>query len=241
MADSARGTTAKTPSLTWLRASRAVWIRREAHRKSRHTAALKRNDQAGVKHWGDKLREARANIAARDHDIAALTAKPKIITSAQLGLRFQYVWGAKGQLFRGTGHYTAGRRVRNASELAQEMRNDHAFHAGKGWGGLSYEVMIADDGTIGLGNPVDRKSAAVASTNTGMTNVCCPGTTGDRMTAAQKRSLRWYLDNAHTRALPKAYRLPRHARGLTWKGHRMWPGQSTACPGVMLSDYEAAW
>jgi hypothetical protein len=170
-----------------------------------------------------------------------LAGKPKMITAAQLGLTFQFVFGQKGTVFRGAGHYTAGRRAANATELAAEMRADHRFHKDKGWGGLSYEAMVADDGTIGFGNPMTRKSAAVASTNTGMVNICCPGTTGDRMTAAQKASVRWLMKNWHTTAVPAAHRLPLPARSIGWKGHSSYPGQSTACPGVMNEDYKEIW
>ena len=163
---------------------------------------------------------------------------PKFITAAQLGLSFQDVFGPKGNVVRGAGHYTAGHRAANAADLANEMRNDHRFHKGKGWGGLSYEVMVADDGTIGFGNPMRRKSAAVASTNTGMVIICCPGTTGDRMTAKQKASVKWLMDNWHTNAVPPAHRLPKKARSFGWKGHHEYPSQSTACPGVMLNDYK---
>jgi hypothetical protein len=121
------------------------------------------------------------------------------------------------------------------------MRSDHQFHKGKCWGGLSYEAMVADDGTIGLGNPIGRKSAAVASTNTGMVNICCPWTTGDRMTAAQKASVRWLMDNWHTTAVPAVHRLPLPARSIGWKGHRYYPQQSTECPGVMINDYQEIW
>jgi hypothetical protein len=168
-------------------------------------------------------------------------AKPKFITAAQVGLSFQNVFGSKGVVFRGAGHYTAGRRVPNATELVKEMRSDHAFHKSEGWGGLAYEAMVADDGTIGFGNPMSRKGAAVASTNTGMVNICCPGTTGDRMTPAQKASVRWLMDNWHTKAIPSVHRLPQPARQLGWKGHRFYPGQSTACPGVMIDDYKEIW
>ncbi len=167
--------------------------------------------------------------------------KPRLITAAQLGLSFQDVFGPKGEVTRGAGHYTAGRRVPNAKELAVEMRSDHRFHKDKGWGGLSYEAMVADDGTIGFGNPMRRKSAAVASNNTGMVSICCPGTTGDRMTAAQKKSVRWLMDNWHTAAVPATHRLPKPARSFAWKGHRFYPGQSTACPGVMVEDYKEIW
>lgn len=167
--------------------------------------------------------------------------RPRIITARQLGLRFQYIWGTKGTVYRGAGHYSAGRRVANATELAAEVRSFHAYHASKGWGGASYEAIIADDGTIALANPTDRKSAAVAGQNTGMVGICCPGTTGDRMTAASKRSAKWLFDNWHTRKVPAAHRLPRPARELGWKGHKEFPGQSTACPGSMLEDYRKVW
>jgi hypothetical protein len=186
------------------------------------------------------LKEAEAALAKVRQQIAALSA-PKIITSEQLGLKFQDLFGGKGAVVRGAGHYTAGRRVPNAKELAAEMRSDHSFHMGKGWGGLAYEAMIADDGTIGLGNPMSRKSAAVDSTNTGMVSICCPGTTGDRMTDAQRRSVRWLLDNWHTAKVPRPHRLPKKARGFGWLGHHEYPSQSTACPGVMLKDYRELW
>lgn len=227
-------------SLAALKASRALWARREKYRKSRHTAALNRNDEAGVKKWGDLLREARANIARRDTQIAAKSG-PRIITSAQLGLRFAYVFGTKGTVTRGAWHYTAGSRRANAVALAAEMRADHAFHISKGWGGGSYEAMIADDGTIGFLNPVDRKSAGVAGHNTGLVNICCPGTTGDRLTAAQEASVRWLKANWHTTRVPKAYRLSRPASALSWLGHHEYPGNPTACPGAMLQDYRKAW
>jgi N-acetylmuramoyl-L-alanine amidase len=187
-----------------------------------------------------ELADAEAALARVREQIAALSA-PKMITSEQLGLSYQNVFGPKGAVVRGAGHYTAGGRARNASQLAEEMRKDHDFHLGKGWGGLAYEAMIADDGTIGLGNPMERKSAAVDSTNTGMVSICCPGTRGDRMTDEQERSVRWLLDNWHTGKVPKRHRLPRPAREFGWKGHHEYPAQSTECPGVMLSDYRELW
>lgn len=191
-----------------------------------------------------KLREVRTALGRAEdalakvrQDIAGKSAPP-IATAEQVGLRFGYPFGLKGAVTRGAGHYTAGRRCRNMAELKAEAISDHHFHASKGWGGLSYEAMIADDGSIFLGSPTNRKSAAVAMQNTGMVNICCPGTTGHRMTEAQKNSVRWLLANWHTSKVPSAHRLPRPARSVGWKGHKQYPGQSTACPGAMLSDYE---
>lgn len=180
-------------------------------------------------------------VAAMRNQRKERPSAPKFITAAQLGLTFQYIWGGKGDVVHGAGHYTAGARVAGASALAEEMRSDHKFHAGKGWGGLSYEAMVADDGTIGFGNPMNRKSAAVASHNTGMVSICCPGSTGDRMTSSQQASVKWLMDHWHTDAVPAAHRLPKPARSLAWKGHRFWPDQSTQCPGVMINDYKEIW
>jgi hypothetical protein len=183
----------------------------------------------------------RKRVAGLRKTGGGLGGAPKMLTAAGIGLTFQFVFGQKGTVFRGAGHYTAGHRVADAAALAAEMRSDHNFHKGKGWGGLSYEVMVADDGTLGFGNPVTRKSAAVASNNTGLVNICCPGTTGDRMTPQQKASVRWLMDNWHTAAVPAAHRLPLPARSIGWKGHRFYPGNLTACPGVMDQDYKEVW
>lgn len=169
------------------------------------------------------------------------TTKPRIITAAQIGLRFQWVFGSTGWIYRGGGHYSAGERAADASALISLGRSFHGYHLSLGWGGCSYPALVADDGTILFANPVDRKSAQVASNNTGMVGTCAPGTTGDRLTARQKASLEWLMPSWHTRAVPAAYRLPRPAAQLDWRGHHEFPGQSTACPGDMLPDYKEVW
>ncbi len=165
--------------------------------------------------------------------------RPRIITARQIGLSFQWVFGEKGTPFRVAGHYTAGPRARNAAELAAEMRKDHGIHAAQGWGGLAYDYMVADDGTIGLGNPIRRKGAHVAGNNTGNVGISCPATTGDRPTEDQARSLRWLLANAHTRALPAEHRSPVDLRRLILLGHKEFPGNATACPGLFIDMYHA--
>jgi hypothetical protein len=167
--------------------------------------------------------------------------RPRIITSRQLGLQFQWVFGDKGKPFRGAGHYTAGPRADNARELAVEMRRDHRYHLSKRWGGLAYEAMVADDGTIGFGNPIDRKSAAVGGANTGLVNICHPGTTGDRISPQALQSMRWLMKNWHTRKVPRPYRLPRPANTLSWLGHKEYPANPTECPDAMLPQYKELW
>jgi hypothetical protein len=220
-----------------LRASLALWRRRHAYRQRKLDIAHQKNDKAGIAKWHGLLAEAGELIRRRERQLNDTPARPKFVTAASLGLTFQNVFGSKGTVIHGTGHYTAGSRVKDAAALKREMRADHAFHKGKGWGGLSYEVMIADDGTIGFGNPMSRKSAAVALHNTGMVNICCPGTTGDDLSRGQQESIRWLRANWHKSVVPSAHRLPKAMHEIAWKPHREWPDQSTACPGSMATTY----
>jgi hypothetical protein len=116
----------------------------------------------------------------------------------------------------------------------------HQAHKALGGGGLAYEALVADDGSIVLGNPPNRKSDGVARSNTGLINICVPGTTGDRMTARQRESIRWLLAHWHTDQIPARHRIPKDARKLEWKGHREWFNNS-ACPGTFLVDYRDLW
>ena len=210
---------------------------RERHRDKRDRADKKATRWARVKEAQQKLVDLRTRQIAK----AKRPERPRLITATEVGLRFSYPFGYKGPVVHGSGHYTAGPRATTPATLRALARQYHEYHASLGWGGLSYEALIGDDGTILLGNPVDRKSAAVAAYNTGMVNICCPGTTGDRMTAAQKASVKWLLANWHTSVVPAPHRLTVRAWKVSWKGHREWPGQSTACPGVMLEDYRDCW
>lgn len=220
-----------------LLARRAKWVFTLARRRRAYAKIEPGKREA----MHDQVDDAKRAIRKIDADLkkARASSKPRIITARQAGLTFQYVFGPKGRVFNTAGHYTAGHRVAGPAALIAEAKSDHAFHRGKGWGGLSYEWMIADDGTIFCGNPTNRKSAAVALHNTGLVNICCPGTTGDKPTEAQARSLRWLLANAHTSAMPAAHRSPVDLRRVPLRGHKEFPDQSTACPGNFLTMYHA--
>lgn len=201
-----------------------------ARRKRKRKAARKRKDWKAWRKWSRLVRRRRATLRKRKR-----RAKPRIITSAQMGLSFSWVFGSKGTPTRTTGHYSAGGRARNAEEGKAALRQFHALHASKGWGGCSYDAIVADDGTLLLANPIGRKGAHVAGLNTGNVGVNCPGTTGDRMTAAQERTIRWYIANAHTSKVPKAYRSPRPLAQTDGGVHRDY--NATACPGDMVPSY----
>lgn len=233
-----------------LRASLALWQRRERKRKELHTRAQADLDQARRdrvhprQHLVDRrdlrsrqLKEARDTIARREAQLDARAA-PRIITAAQIGLTFQWVFGSLGTPWRLTGHYTAGPRASTAAEGIAIAREVHRQHASQGWGGCSYGPIICDDGTLLLINPINRKSAHVAGNNSGNVPANCPGTTGNQPTAAQIRTYKWWLANAHTRRVPKAYRSPVDLRKLKRYGHN--DLNATACPGAYKTMFKEA-
>ena len=166
-------------------------------------------------------------------------ARPRIITARRLGLRFQNVFGQLGPELHVTGHYSAGPRARNAREGVARVRAFHDWHKRQGWGGIAYHYVIPDDGTLICCRPTLLKGAHVARHNSNNIGVCMPGTTGDRPTRRQQATYRWLLNNAHTAAMPRAHRTDRNLRRAKRWGHRQWPHQSTACPGLFLRMYLA--
>ncbi len=192
-------------------------------RNGRYTVAERAAFAARVA-WRRRLRKRYAG-----------TGKPRVITAAQLGLTFQNVFGGVGTLTRTYGHYTAGPRARNGEELVRTARAVHAQHKAQRWGGCSYGPMIADDGTLVLMCPIARKAAGVAGHNTGSVHLNVPGTTGDKPTAAAEATLRWYVANAHTRKVPRAYRSPVDLRKLNGRVHK--DDNPTSCPGDYTQMY----
>lgn len=252
------------PSIAFLKASEALWKLRHTHRDERvrywtqeksrryrrwrdlvktrprgdaHRATAYRDYTdavAQLKRWAGLRETAARNLRSRRRQLAE-RAGPRLITARQLGLTFQDVFGSTGPITRVFGHYTAGPRAKDATDLTRIARQVHAQHRAQGWGGCSYTVMVADDGTIALLNPPTRKAAGVAGHNTGSVHVNCPGTTGDKPTRAQEASMRWYVANAHTRRVPRAHRSPvdlRRAHGLVHSDRN-----ATECPGDFTPMY----
>jgi len=225
-------------TLKALHDSLELWEARErrAHRNHQNSGKEGRKDRE--KHWIEKEREAEKMVARRRKQIEERGVwRPQIVTSGQLGLKFQNLFGTKGTPQKLAGHYTAGARAKDMAALKKEMIADHVLHINRGFGGLSYEAMVSDDGCLGLGNPMWRKSAAVAGQNSNLVSICCPGTTGDKMTEAQIRTVLWYFNNAHTTAIPKPYRSTVRLSKLLLRAHREFPKQATACPGAMTPQY----
>jgi len=169
-----------------------------------------------------------------------MASSPRIITARSIGLAFQNLFGELGPEENVTGHYSAGVRARNWREGIARARQFHADHKAKGWGGIGYHFVIADDGTLICARPTILKGAHVGLHNTNNLGVNCPGTTGDRPTPQQKATYQWLLANAHTAAMPRAHKTDRDLRHAHLFGHRDWPGHhSNACPGIFYATFKA--
>ncbi len=171
---------------------------------------------------------------------------PRIITARKLGLTFANLFGQLGPEKFVTGHYSAGPRAADWRAGVERAKEFHRFHRDtRGWGGLAYHFMIADDGALICGRPTMLKGAHVGGHNTSNLGVNCPGTrtpNTDRHkpTERQRETYRWLLANAHTDALPKAHRTDLDLRGATLRGHNSWDGHtSNGCPGLFKPMYLA--
>lgn len=159
----------------------------------------------------------------------------------RLGRTISNVFGGLGTFYATSGHYTAGPVATSDADGLRLFRAYHEYHRRLGWGGLSYSYVILPTGTLILGHDVRYKAAHVLDHNSGNVGVVVPGTTGDRATAAQQRTLRWLVANAHTSKLPASHRLPRPLTSVevVLRPHQDWPGNSTACPGDFRPFYES--
>jgi N-acetylmuramoyl-L-alanine amidase len=170
-----------------------------------------------------------------------MAEKPRIVTARSIGLAFQNLFGQLGPESNVTGHHSAGARASNRQEGIARVKQFHADHKAKGWGGIGYHFVITDDGTLICARPTILKGAHVGGHNTENLGVNCPGTTGDRPTPEQKATYRWLVANAHTAALPKAHRADRDLRQARFFGHRDWSGhESNECPGTFYGMFKAA-
>jgi hypothetical protein len=193
------------------------------------------------RHGYNPTPESRALIEKRKRQVSeaerviARRSGPKI---RELGVTVIDLFGGLGTIARTIGHYTAGPRDRNDDHAIALWRQYHAQHASQGWGGIGYHYGITSAGTIVLLRPVGFKGAHTAGTNTGSVGIVVHGTLGETMTRAQRASLTWLYDNAHTSALPFRHRASRSLRSVRHAVHKDF--NATSCPGSYESDYKGA-
>jgi hypothetical protein len=173
--------------------------------------------------YEDVLREIKANE----------NTTPKIV---DLNLQFRPL-SSNTTLSKTVGHYTAGPVDRDDADCERLCRQYHAAHLANNWAGEGYHYCISRKGTIFLLRPAWAIGAHTLNHNTGSIGVMMNGTTGDKPTRAQARSLRWLLANAHTDKMPSKGRVGNELLGLRMYGHlELGP---TACPGDFLGMYKS--
>ena len=137
------------------------------------------------------------------------------------------------------GHYSgvAG-RAKNLAEGIAKAKSFHQSHLNRGWAGIGYHFLIADDGSIICCRSTFHKGAHVDKKNDSLIGVNMPGTLQgpplpviqDRPTRAQARAFNWLLHNAHTAAMPRVHRTDRDLSRLSIRGHK--DLNPTSCPGL---------
>lgn len=163
---------------------------------------------------------------------------PQIITARELDLHFTNRFGQLGPEEWVTGHWSAGPVDRSLEHAIELVRSYHRDHAAKGWGGIGYHFAFTRGGVILCLRPTILKGAHVGGWNTGNIGSLFPGgyPPGSRptMTTPQGDAFHWWLQHAHTRAMPRAHRTDRrvHRPYAGRRGHNDWPGHaSNQCPG----------
>lgn len=221
-------------SRKWRRSLRIHRTRLRRILDSRRKLRAQGKEHTGrYRYLGQAMAESKAVIRKLKRLIAREEATPRIIVARDL------VWGSPygplGKITKATVHHSAGPTDRNddhALELARSYAKLHDREYGSR--GLGYHLIFTRSGSIICARRLDSKGAHVAGRNTGNVGCLFNGTTGDYPTDAQRRAWEWWLDNGHTTAMPAGYRTPVAPRRLDVRGHREWPGQSTACPGTHI-------
>jgi hypothetical protein len=162
---------------------------------------------------------------------------PRIVTARSMGLRFRTGQLAPlGPESNGTvGHYSAGARAANMAEGVARAKAFHADHLSRGWAGIGYHFLIADDGTIVCCRSTFHLGSHVLHKNSGRIGVNMPGTTGDKPTKRQARAFNWLIHNAHTAAMPRVHRTDLDLSTLPLKVHK--DLMATSCPGLFTGMY----
>jgi len=164
-------------------------------------------------------------------------SKPRIV---RLQAAMANNQGSIGALTGTVGHYTAGPRPGTRSGDLSYFRQYNAQHRGQGWGAIGYHYGLAIDGTILLLRPASWRGCHTAGANTGRLGIVVNGGPGQRMTAAQRASYRWLLNNAHTSAMPASHRASARLSSLPGVGKVHKDYNATSCAGDFTTDYRSA-
>lgn len=194
-----------------LKAEIAERIKRRKRLKAEIHELRPRREKAAraVKRWARKLRNL-ASPKIYDLNIAAGAVRPL---------------SPMGAITLAIGHYTAGPLADDREEAIELWRRYDAYHKSIGWACLGYNVGVDPEGGIAILRGPQYTGAHTLDFNSNHLGISAHGTTGDRLSLAQRRALRKIRS--------------KWCKGRSCIGHREAPGQSTACPGEMLGQYKS--
>jgi len=102
---------------------------------------------------------------------------------------------AARRFWRATIHHTDT----SPANPAARIRNIDADHRSRGWDGIGYHLLVAEDGGVFFGRPLDRQGAHVKDKNEGNLGIALIGTYSDRpppeaSLASVRRLLAWAFE-----------------------------------------------
>ena len=141
-------------------------------------------------------------------------------------------FGALGGIDAVTVHHSAGPRATSKQKAKELHRAYHRQHANQGWQGIGYHWSMDDLGRFYRLRPIRFKGAHTGDYNTSNVGLMVHGNyEHDRLTRAQKRSLRWLFEGGFLVLTGE-----KESGIALVRGHQEWPGptNATACPGRHL-------
>jgi len=175
------------------------------------------------------LKRTRIRIGKKRREIRN-AARPKIVS---LSLDFKPMERHYDHK-RVIGHYTAGPRDENDADCERLCRAYHQAHLANGWSGEGYHICISRSGTIFLLRPAEFVGAHTLGANTESYGIMMHGTTGDKPTKAQRKTLKWLSNHGH-KNLMKSGKAFRRLSEVEWFGHNDF--NPTGCPGDFKPAY----
>jgi hypothetical protein len=142
-------------------------------------------------------------------------------------------FGLLGEIYAVTFHHSAGPRAINKSRAIELHKAYQRQHINQNYGDIGYHFSLDDHGRFYKLRPVKWKGAHVGGANTGNVGIMVHGNYNvDVLTKAQRESLRWLFVGGFLKLVQE-----REKDIALVRGHKEWPGNSTACPGTDLMNY----
>jgi len=141
-----------------------------------------------------------------------------------------YKFGKLGEVEYVTIHHSAGPMAPTKATCQRLNRSYQIYHEDKGWGDVAYHFCVDDLGRFYRLRPHDAKGTHTADTNSRNIGIMFHGNFDfNELTTGHRGAIEWLFKGGFYQLFGE----PEAGVKLV-RGHREWPGQSTACPGTNL-------